>query len=110
MLTINIVSQLSPQIDGRLRFHFTAFLHAPQGHLRALGPGFVSISKAFANNKIKMYLLTDLLLFTFSWLTITPVVWVNLHVCKCESRSAVLLVYISSWLIMLKTIDNTRKV
>jgi hypothetical protein len=61
----NQVSQLSQQIDGRLGSRFAAFYNVPQGHLGALGPGFVSVSKAFANNIINMYLLTGLLAIYF---------------------------------------------
>ena len=44
----------------------TALLQVPHGHFGVLGPGFVSVSDAFANSNINMYLHTGLLLFTFS--------------------------------------------
>jgi hypothetical protein len=56
----------------------TAFVQAPQGNL---GPGFVSISNAFASRSMNKYFRTGLLLFTFSAKPTTLVKWLwNLHV------------------------------
>ena len=68
----NHLSQLSQHTA--LVFQVTALPQVPQGHFGVLGPGLVSVSKALASSKIKMYLLTGLLLFTLSWVASTPVV------------------------------------
>ena len=47
----------------------------PHGHFGALGPGLVSLSKAFASSYMKMYLLTGLHLFTFKCEATMPRVW-----------------------------------
>jgi len=49
----NQASQLSQQIA--LCFHVTSFVLAPHGNLGALGPGFVSVSNAFASRSMNKY-------------------------------------------------------
>ena len=63
----NHLSQLSQHTAPV--FQVTALPQVPQGHLGVLGPGLVSVSKALASSKIKMYLyftFTGLPLFTLS--------------------------------------------